>query len=320
MIKTAVILAAGRGSRLGRLTESRSKAMLPIVGLPMIQRVLNELTAAGIERVLIVASPKDDELKKYFSGRSQIEVLEQFRPLGGGDALKVCTGLVSGNFVVSACDSIIESSSIRSLIHTHIGNRANVSVGVMEVAADVSLETRSVVLLTARNQISRLIEKPSVSERISNYTALPLYVFNEDIFGALSKLNPSVRGEFELPTLIGEICHDPGRVVMATTVTDRLDLTSPADLLQLNRLFLKSQLPAVWIDPSVNVDQLAQISAPVWIGPGCKIEAGAQIGPGVVLEADCVIESGAQIEDAVILRGARIGPSLVRGTCLTAGG
>jgi NDP-sugar pyrophosphorylase family protein len=319
MIKTAVILAAGRGSRLGRLTESRSKAMLPIVGLPMIQRVLNELTAAGIERVLIVASPKDNELKKYFFGRSQIEVLEQARPLGSGDALKVCAGRVNGNFVVSACDSIIESSSIRSLINTHIENRANVSVGVMEVAADVSLESRSVVLLTARSQISRFIEKPSVSERISNYTALPLYVFNENIFGALSKLKPSVRGEFELPTLIGEICHDPGRLVMATTITDRLDLTSPADLLQLNRLFLKSQLPAVWIDPSVNVDQLAQISAPLWIGPGCKIEAGAQIGPGVVLEADCVIGSGAQIEDAVILRGARIGPTLVRGICLTAG-
>ena len=55
----AVVLAAGRGTRLGHLTAHRSKAMLPVLGRPLVGRVLEGLWAAGLRRFVVVGGPED---------------------------------------------------------------------------------------------------------------------------------------------------------------------------------------------------------------------------------------------------------------------
>jgi NDP-sugar pyrophosphorylase family protein len=308
MVNTAVILAAGRGSRLGRVSENRSKAMLPVLGVPMIQRVIDDISAAGVTNLFIVSSPRDADLWEYFRGRHNITVLQQDRPLGSGDALKVCADVVHGEFLISACDSIVRAAQIRSLINTHKHKAATVSIGVMRVSKDVSLEARSVVELDSAGRILRFIEKPKPEERPSNITALPLYVCNQAIFKQLEQLKPSIRGEYELPGLFSELCQDPRFVMVGSLINDRLDLTTQADLLELNRIYLRRQCTPVCIDVSARVSPTARIEGPVWIGPRCVIEEQAHVGPGVVLEGDNIVSAGSNIKDALVLRG-----SLIRG-------
>ena len=304
MIDTAVILAAGRGSRLGEITRARSKAMVPVVGRPMIQRVIDELSEGGIRRFIVVAAPADAELKSYFAGCSNVTVLEQREPRGSGDALRVCAGHVSGTFMVSACDSLVGAADIRALCVRHREQGARLTIGVVTVSPETSLEARSVVRLVD-NRVVDFIEKPGPGERISDVTALPLYVCTDDIFERLERLAPSPRGEYELPAVFSQLCKG-GELVVASEVSERHDVTNSIDLLALNMLFLQKLAPSVVIDPSARIAAAVKLVPPVWVGPGCVVEQGATLGPSVYLEQQVSVAAGASVERVVALRGSTV--------------
>ncbi len=304
MIETAVILAAGRGTRLQEVTSQRSKAMVPVAGKPMIQRVIDQLASAGISRYVIVAAPMDSELRRYFAGRSEVQILEQTLPRGSADALRVCEGVVTGGFIVSACDSLVSASDIRAICDFHLNFSPKATVGILRVRADTSLAARSVVAV-AGNLIERLVEKPSPNERISNLMALPLYVFKDDIFAELGAVALSVRGEYELPALISQWC-DSGEIVGGVEVAERCDLTTISDLLALNIRFLELYHPGVEIDLSAKIEASVQLIPPVMIGPECRIGSGSVIGPAVYLEERVAVANDSRIQHMVGLRGANL--------------
>jgi NDP-sugar pyrophosphorylase family protein len=62
----AVILAAGKGSRLNPITLNRSKAMVPILGKPIVERVMEELVQNGIHDFILIVSREDSEVGRYF--------------------------------------------------------------------------------------------------------------------------------------------------------------------------------------------------------------------------------------------------------------
>src|SRR4030042_5389720 len=73
-----VILAAGKGSRLQHITLRRSKAMLPILGKPMVERVMLDLAANGVEDFVLVVSPDDRYITHYFRRESDIKADVRF--------------------------------------------------------------------------------------------------------------------------------------------------------------------------------------------------------------------------------------------------
>jgi len=276
--------------------------MVPVVGAPMIQRVVDELSQAGIKRFIVVAAPGDAELRSYFNANTNVTVLEQREPRGSGDALRVCAGSVSGTFLVSACDSLVPAADIRSLCERHEEHGARSTIGVVKVNSDTSLEARSVVRLVD-TRVVEFIEKPGPGERISNVTALPLYVCTSEIFDHLDRLTPSTRGEYELPAIFSQLCKS-GELVVASEVSGRHDVTNSNDLLALNMLFLGKVSPSVVIDPSARISSGVSIAAPVWVGPGCVVEEGTTLGPSVYLEQGVSVVVGASIERVVALRGS----------------
>jgi NDP-sugar pyrophosphorylase family protein len=304
VIRTAVVLAAGRGSRLKEITATRSKAMAPIAGKPMIAWVMELLRAVGIIDFVIVAAPHDEELRSYVGGDSTVKVLTQELPRGSGDALNVCKGHLSSDFLVCACDSLIPESDIRGLLAAHSNTKACISIGVMEVPGDVSLASRSVVKLEGE-RILDIIEKPQLHERLSNVTALPLYVLSPEIFPELEKLPLSPRGEYELPEAFRNVIAS-GKRVTAGWISHRDDLTNSGDLLALNERFLRAQMPSVQIDPSINVSPDVTIHAPVLIEQGVVLGAGCEVGPYVYLERGAVVEPATKISHVVATRGARV--------------
>lgn len=301
MISTAVILAAGRGSRLKAITSSRSKAMAPVVGMPLIARILSSLRDAGITRFHLVIAPHDVELRQYFAADRTISIHIQEQPLGSGDALRRCHGLVPGAFVVCACDSLVEASEIRGLIETSAGGV--MVAGVMEVSPEISLEARSVVLLKD-DRVVDIIEKPQPSERVSNMTSLPLYVLNEEIFGELETLPKSTRGEYELPQAIRNFIARGG-LVRYSRISTRDDVTTLSDLLSINMKVLARCVTNMYISEDVLVPASVSLVPPVYIDGGVSIGAGAILGPAVYLERGSVVEAGVRLERVVVARGGR---------------
>ena len=113
----AVILAAGRGKRLHPITANRTKAMAPILGKPIVERVMDTFTENGVAHFVLVISPDDSEIRNYFEIKSKIDaeviLVEQKKPLGMGHALKQARPHIQGDFFLSACDNLVNPTEIK---------------------------------------------------------------------------------------------------------------------------------------------------------------------------------------------------------------
>jgi len=109
----AVILAAGRGTRLKELTSSRSKAMMPIAGKPMIARVIEMLIRGGLSEFIIVAHPEDEELRSLFEKAADVQLAFQSERKGAAHALSMAAPLIRANFLLTACDNLVEDVEVK---------------------------------------------------------------------------------------------------------------------------------------------------------------------------------------------------------------
>jgi glucose-1-phosphate thymidylyltransferase len=302
----AVILAAGRGSRLHPITLKRSKAMVPILGKPIVERVLDTIVQNDIHQVVMVVSREDSEVKRYFQAESKLAAEIQFviqpERLGMANALALAAPYLHEDFVLSACDNLTPPAHVAALLATHQAQGAQATLSLMEI--DRALVQRTGVVAWDGERIVRIVEKPTPEEAPSNISSLPLYVFSPRVLTLLASVKPSTRGEFELQDAI-QLLIDQGERVTGVFTESRLQLTNVNDLLALNRHYLTTgddtpQLAPQSVAPHTHLITPLHIEAGTTIGPGCVI------GPRVYIERDCHIGAGVLIKDAVILRDSTI--------------
>jgi bifunctional UDP-N-acetylglucosamine pyrophosphorylase/glucosamine-1-phosphate N-acetyltransferase len=133
---------------------------------------------------------------------------------------------------------------------------------------------------------------------------MPLYIFSKRILDYLPEVPLSPRGEYELQDAIQMLIERDGRVRGYHT-PGRLTLTSPADLLALNRYYLVNG-NANQHDVPRSVGANTKLIPPLHIEAGVVIGAGCEIGPNVYIERDCRIGNGVTIRESVLLRGVRV--------------
>jgi len=307
-----VILAAGKGSRLHPITSSRSKAMLPILGKPIVERVMELLLPNGVDDFILVVSPEDRDITHYFRRESTLEAEVRFvyqtERLGMAKALQCAAPLITTDFVLSACDNLVTAADVgRLMAFWHAKTRAtesqpNAILTLMPVTRE-RISTTGIVAMDGP-WITRIVEKPMPEEAPSNISSLPLYVFSTRILTYLPEVAPSPRGEYELQDAIQMLIHREGRVG-GVMVERRLTLTNAADLLVLNREYLmhgdgRPQLEPYTVGPDT------RLITPLYIEQGTVIGAGCAIGPNVYIERDCRIGDRVTLRDAVVLRGATV--------------
>jgi NDP-sugar pyrophosphorylase family protein len=313
-----IILAAGKGSRLQPITLNRSKAMVPILGKPIVERVMEDLAANGIDEFILVVSPDDLYITRYFRRDSQLEADIRFvyqpERKGMADALQRTAPLIHGDFLLSACDNLISAGHVRQMLcRWESEPRPNAILTLMVVEAQA---IRSTGIVELRGPwITRIVEKPSPEEAPSNISSLPLYAFNPRILDYLPEVSPSPRGEYELQDAIQMLIDRNGGVCGVLTER-RLTLTSPADLLVINRHYLTTGDGYLQLAPKT-VGPGTHLITPLHIETGTTIGANCTIGPDVYIERDCQIGNSVTIERAVLLRqsiiqdGARISDQVI---------
>ncbi len=298
----AVILAAGKGSRLHPLTLNRSKAMIPILGKPIVERVLETLVQNGIDEVVMVVSQHDGEIQQHFQHYARPEVSIRFvvQPecLGMANALSLAAPHIRDTFILSACDNLTPPEHVAELLETHRRTGALATLSLMEI--DRSLVSRTGVVEWCDGQVRRIVEKPRPEEAPSNISSLPLYVFAPDLLAYLPEVKPSPRGEYELQDAIQMLIERQGRVTGVFT-RDRLQLTNAADLLAINRHYLTHGGDSPQLAPQ-SVGRHTHLITPLRIEEGTVIGPGCVIGPRVYIERNCRIGADVLIKDAVILR------------------
>lgn len=292
-----VILAAGRGSRMGGLTADRPKAMLPVAGKPIIARVVEQLAAADIFRIIIVVALDDAHVRPYFAAHppENISLTFAVQPYAGGmaHALMQAAPHIDAPFAVTACDSLYPDGFYAALASAHRAQSAPATLSVMELPPEVIPRASSVEIFGGR--VVRIVEKPALADAPSHIGSLALYAFNPVLLDYLAGVAVSARGEMELQDAIQQLMTDAGGLAFVQTPW-RWELTIPADLLDVNVWWL-SRNPALHDSavagvPPLVVDAEAAIAADVSLGPAVYVEAGARIGAGAAVRQSVVLRGG----------------------------
>jgi len=302
-----VILAAGKGTRLKPITLTRTKAMAPVLGKPIVERVMDDLAANGIKDIVLVVSPDDREIVRYFEEESTLDVSIKFVPqetrLGMADALRYVIPFIKEDFVLSACDNLVPDHYVEEMVSTW-KNSENLS-GILMVKEIPPQKIPGAGIVEMEGEwIKRIVEKPSIEDAPSNIASLPLYCFSNHLLDYIPKVALSKRGEYELQDAI-QMMLDDGGIIRGLKVTERMTLTSPEDLLAINIQYLSQNSKPVKID-APEIGRNTKLITPVVIDPGVTIGANCTIGPNVYIERDSQIGDDAKICDAIVLRNSRI--------------
>jgi len=226
-ITDAVIPVAGLGTRLLPATRSQPKEMLPVVDKPVVQYVVEELVAAGIQRVLFVTGRRKRAIEDHFDANPElgsgqlIDSLEIFytrqpRPAGLGDALRYGATFGSSNPVVVALgDSIIRNATITDRLIEAFTGDVVAAIGV-ETVADEAVRRYGIVIGEERDggiAVERVVEKPSPDDVASRLAVAARYVFGPEVFAALRDTPPDATGEVQVADALNRVIAAGGRVV-----------------------------------------------------------------------------------------------------------
>jgi len=325
----AVVLAAGRGTRLGPLTADRSKAMMPIAGEPMVARVLDMLAQGGVERVIVVAHPGDLKLSAYVA-QSPWAVLcrlvHQEQRLGMAHAVESASSLVRAmnvsEFVLASCDNLYPKGHVADLIRCRRQDGLDAALTLMWVPHEEA--TASAVVVRQEGLVADIIEKPDLEE-VPSYdapgealTAPSLYALSSQVLDYLPRVTPSRRGEREFPDALRLMIADGG-IVGGRMVSSRMTLTTPQDLLALNRHFLQTDPAGATVEAELPPD--VTVVPPVRIEAGASVASGCLIGPGTYLEGGSSVGPEATVRRSVVVRGGSVkARDLVEGSLISRAG
>jgi UTP--glucose-1-phosphate uridylyltransferase len=209
---TAVVPAAGLGTRLRPLSDAIPKEMLPVGRQPVLEHIVLELEAAGIRHIVVILSPaKEERIRSYFGkqrGAIEFTYIVQPQMLGLGDAVLRAEGIVREAFVIALGDAVFEETApggvTRRLIDAFIETGSGVGLAVQRVAPEnisrygVVRPSAPTVQGAALVPISDIIEKPAIQEAPSDLAAAARYVVTCDVFDALRATPPDARGELQL--------------------------------------------------------------------------------------------------------------------------
>ena len=207
----AVLLAAGRGKRLRPFTDQTPKPLLAVDGSNSLDMTLRAAARAGIQRVCLVTHHLETQIRSYvddgFPWGIQAMFCHQLELRGSGDGLLSVLKILpewidrSAPVLVTATDYLLPENALADLVRAHEMQGCDITVSLKECPPE-ELSTRSSVELDGNWQVQRIVEKPAPGEAPSRYTAALIYILPPDIWGMLPKLQPSPRGELELPAAV----------------------------------------------------------------------------------------------------------------------
>ena len=199
-----IILAGGSGTRLHPLTLSVSKQLMPVYDKPMIYYPLSTLLLAGINEILIITTPHDQEaFKKLLGDGSRLgcrfEYVVQYEPNGLAQAFVLGEEFIGNdNVALVLGDNIFYGSGMSSMMQSN-----NTPEGGVVYAYHVSDPERyGVVEFDKEMKAISIEEKPQNPK--SNYAVPGLYFYNNDVVEIAKNIQPSARGEYEITDINAE--------------------------------------------------------------------------------------------------------------------
>jgi dTDP-glucose pyrophosphorylase len=234
MITKAVILAAGRGTRMRELTNEVPKPMVEVRGKPILQHILEGLGSAGLKKALIVVGYRKEAIQDYFGdGRRvglQVEYVEQVTQDGTGRVVGLAQPYCHDQpFLLLYGDILVDPIVYRKL--RDLG-AAEMLIAV-KYLQDVS--KGGAVYLDQDFNLIDLREKKDAAGVETHWYNAGLYAFRPSIFPFIDKLDKSPRGEYELTDAIRAMAKAGLNIKAIEIKGDWADVRDPEILQALNK-------------------------------------------------------------------------------------
>jgi UTP--glucose-1-phosphate uridylyltransferase len=200
LVKKAVILAAGLGTRFLPFSLYFPKELLPLGSKPALQLILEECEQAGIKEVAVVISKKKQLIRTFcrkYKTNMKISFAYQNVPKGLADAVYKAKSFCGKKpfIVILGDDIIIDENPTKSLIKKF--QKTKSSCILTKKVPKSETKKYGILKINKKMQILDLIEKPYKNPP-SQYAIVGRYLFTKDIFPAISKTKPGAKNELQL--------------------------------------------------------------------------------------------------------------------------
>jgi mannose-1-phosphate guanylyltransferase/phosphomannomutase len=319
----AVVMAGGEGTRLRPLTSNQPKPMVPIVGKPCMEHILELLREHGMTDVSVTVAFLPQAIRSYFGegdtlGMSVGYSVEE-SPLGTAGSVRLAAKQLDETFLVISGDALCDVD-LTKLVEFHKEHGAAVTIGLKSV--DNPLEF-GIVVTDDEGRIERFLEKPSWGQVFSDTINTGIYVLEPEVLRHVPTDRPYDFSKELFPYLL-EMGRPLYGYVMDGYWQDigNLDQYRQANFDALDEK-VRLNIPGIrirgniWLGEGVEIADLEQVEGPALIGNYCRIAPGASVGEYSVLSNTVTLRERTRTTRSVVDASTHIGrSSLVEGAIL----
>ena len=313
----AVVMAGGEGTRLRPLTSNQPKPMVPIVGKPCMEHILELLRSHGLTDVIVTVAFLPQAIRSYFGDGEtlglNIEYSVEEAPLGTAGSVRLAggKGKLDEPFLVISGDALCDVD-LTQLIEFHRERGAAATIGLKSV--DNPLEF-GIVVTDEDGRIERFLEKPSWGQVFSDTINTGIYVlepevmrhvpadrpydFSKELFPLLLEMGRPLYG-----CVLDGYWQDIGnleqyRQANFDALDERVRLNVPGVRLRGN----------IWMGEGAEIDDLDRIEGPAFVGNYARVFPDASVGPYSVLGASVTLRERARTARSVVDSSTHVGRS-----------
>ncbi len=315
-----VVMAGGEGTRLRPLTSNQPKPMVPIVGKPCIEHIIELLREHGLTDVIVTVAFLPQAIRSYFGDGETLGVSIEYSveesPLGTAGSVRLAATKLDDTFLVISGDALCDID-LTKLIEFHREKGAAVTIGLKSVANPLEF---GIVVTDDEGRVERFLEKPSWGQVFSDTINTGIYVLEPEVLRHVPTDRPYDFSKELFPLLLemgrpiyGQVCEgywqdignlDQYREANFDALDEKVRLNVPGIRLRGN----------IWIGEGVELDDLEGVEGPAFIGNYCRVAEGATVGEYSVLSPSVTLRERARTVRSVIDASTYIGRScLVEG-------
>ena len=329
----AMILAAGQGTRVRPLTKQLPKPMIPILGKPVLEYLIEHLARYGVRDIMINVAHYHWKIENYFGNghRWNVNIGYSFegarehgeiiaKPMGSAGGMRQIqdhSGFFDDTTIVVCGDAIIDLD-IQAAVFEHKTKKAMASVVALDVPRD-QVKNYGIVVSDKDGRITQFQEKPSPESALSTLASTGIYLFEPQVlelvpkgkvFDIGSELFP-LMAQQHLP-FYAQKRHfnwiDIGRVTDYWAVCQRV---LRGEVAQMDMPGTEVR-PGAWVglNTKVNWDKV-NVTGPVYIGSGVSVEDGATIEGPAWLGHGCVVRKNSRLVRSILFDYTRLSEGAV---------
>src|SRR5436309_4702237 len=316
-------MAGGEGTRLRPLTSNQPKPMVPIVGKPCMEHILELLREHGFEDVVVTVAFLPQAIRSYFGdGESlglHVEYSVEESPLGTAGSVRLASDRLDDTFLVISGDALCDID-LTSLVRFHQEKGAAVTIGLKSVENPLEF---GIVVTDADGRIERFLEKPSWGQVFSDTINTGIYVLEPEVLRHVPADRPYDFSKELFPLLLemgrpiyGYVCDGYWQDIGNLDQYRQANFDALDEKVRLNVPGLKIR-GDVWLGEGVEIDDVEGVEGPAFGGTNCRIAENASVGGHSVLSNSVTLRERARTSRSVIDSSTHVGRSaLIDGAIL----